>query len=145
MDYVYRRFWRASLEAILPLTPDGGLDLKLVKDLWGLETCIPVSPIRWKAVEPTTSDSLSPFAVVELRELYDCISFIEPPNTEAYRKKRQLQAQKEKEDLLLLLLTVLLNIILYMIVPSSYSPNLPVAWSETLFLASVWFLDFYKS
>ncbi|KAG6914621.1 hypothetical protein DXG01_016272 [Tephrocybe rancida] len=76
LDLVYRRFWSPSLETVLPLEPDGGFDLQLIKKLWKLDTCIPISPIHWKAVEPSTEDSLSPFAVVSLTELYNCITFI---------------------------------------------------------------------
>lgn len=40
LDLLRRRFWRASLEAVLPLEPDGSFDLRHIKKLWNLETCI---------------------------------------------------------------------------------------------------------
>ncbi|KAG6860945.1 hypothetical protein C0995_005775 [Termitomyces sp. Mi166 len=95
LDLLRRRFWRASLEAVLPLEPNGGFDLRHIKKLWNLETCVPVSPVHWKAVEPSTPDSLSPIAVMMLLELYDCISFIEPPVSDFTQTKRAIRENVE--------------------------------------------------
>ncbi|KAG5720258.1 hypothetical protein E4T56_gene3297 [Termitomyces sp. T112] len=95
LDILRRRFWRASLEAVLPLEPDGGFDLRHIKKLWNLETCVPISPVQWKAVEPSTPDSLSPIAVMMLLELYDCISFIEPTVSEVTQTKRAIRENIE--------------------------------------------------
>ncbi|CAK5270335.1 unnamed protein product [Mycena citricolor] len=68
-----------DMTADFPLCPRGGLDVNLVKGAWGLETCTPVDPLRWKPVEPTHVNYLSPVALRVLSEEQDgCIKVIEP-------------------------------------------------------------------
>ncbi|KAJ7274071.1 hypothetical protein C8J57DRAFT_1314510 [Mycena rebaudengoi] len=62
----------------IPLNRSGGLDLISVKRLWGLETCLPVDPLRWKPFQPTHTNYLSAVAIRVLSEGEGCINFIEP-------------------------------------------------------------------
>ncbi|KAG6829617.1 hypothetical protein H0H92_004024 [Tricholoma furcatifolium] len=73
------RFWAPTKEAILPLESDGGLDLTPLKKLWNQNTCIPISPTRFKPVKRADPDRLSPMTVMMLREFFGCITFISAP------------------------------------------------------------------
>ncbi|KAJ7784366.1 hypothetical protein B0H16DRAFT_1492267 [Mycena metata] len=77
---LYRIYDKAppDMTADIPLCRSGGLDLEAVKRQWGLETCLPVDPLRWKPFQPTHSDYLSPVAVQVLSHQQGCIKFIEP-------------------------------------------------------------------
>jgi hypothetical protein len=83
-----------NLVAEVPLERSGELDLRRVRDLWGLDTCAvcapllawqcytdslpisqPIDPLRWQIFEPY-SDHLSPLAVHALSQHYGAIKFI---------------------------------------------------------------------
>ncbi|GLB42447.1 hypothetical protein LshimejAT787_1104620 [Lyophyllum shimeji] len=82
---------KPDLEAVLPLEANGELDLTRVKRLWGLETCAPIDPVRWKVVEPGRPERLSALAVHNLLEFYGAINVIEPAVCEATLKKREMR------------------------------------------------------
>ncbi|KAF8069208.1 hypothetical protein FPV67DRAFT_1110494 [Lyophyllum atratum] len=82
---------KPNLEAVLPLEANGEFDLGRVKRLWGLETCTPIDPVRWKVVEPGQPDALSPLAVHSLQEFYGIINVIEPCVTVTTLKKREVR------------------------------------------------------
>ncbi|KAJ7147077.1 hypothetical protein C8R43DRAFT_1011754 [Mycena crocata] len=67
-----------DLIADIPLCRSGGLNLDAVKRKWGLETCLPVDPLRWKPFQPTHSNYLSAVAIQLLSHGQGCIKFIEP-------------------------------------------------------------------
>ncbi|KAJ7259566.1 hypothetical protein B0H12DRAFT_1108740 [Mycena haematopus] len=79
-SHLYRIHDRSppDLVADIPLCRSGGLDLDVVKRQWGLETCLPVDPLRWKPVEPTHPNYLSCLAIEVLSYGQGCIKFIEP-------------------------------------------------------------------
>ncbi|KAJ7675751.1 hypothetical protein DFH06DRAFT_1170424 [Mycena polygramma] len=81
-----------DMVADVPLCRSGGLDLDVVKRVWGLETCLPVDPLRWKPFEPTHSDYLSAVAVEILSYGQGCIKFIEP--TVSHRTLMQRQTRE---------------------------------------------------
>ncbi|KAJ7675687.1 hypothetical protein DFH06DRAFT_664801 [Mycena polygramma] len=81
-----------DMVADVPLCRSGGLDLDVVKRVWGLKTCLPVDPLRWKPFEPTHSDYLSAVAVEILSCGQGCIKFIEP--TVSHRTLMQRQARE---------------------------------------------------
>ncbi|KAF8891887.1 hypothetical protein BD779DRAFT_1513669 [Infundibulicybe gibba] len=66
-----------EIEANMPLDRDGGLRLQKVNDLWGLEECLPIDPMRWEIFESRFKGRLSPLAVKILSERQGCIQFIE--------------------------------------------------------------------
>ncbi|KAJ8507821.1 hypothetical protein ONZ45_g9846 [Pleurotus djamor] len=79
----YDGLWRiqdgqpANLFADIPLEPCGGLDLKKVCKKWGLESCVPVDPMRWEIFQPGKDPHmLSSLAVAVLSEEDGCIKFI---------------------------------------------------------------------
>ncbi|KAJ7132993.1 hypothetical protein C8R46DRAFT_1140287 [Mycena filopes] len=78
-----------DMVADIPLCRSGGLDLEVVKQQWGLETCLPVDPLRWKPFQPTHSDYLSAVAVQVLSHQQGCIKFIEPTVSHQTLLKRQ--------------------------------------------------------
>ncbi|KAF7299591.1 hypothetical protein HMN09_00964400 [Mycena chlorophos] len=49
-----------DISADVPLLRCGGLDLDMVRRMWGMETCLPIDPLRWKPFEPTRPNYLSP-------------------------------------------------------------------------------------
>ncbi|KAF8636844.1 hypothetical protein AX17_003218 [Amanita inopinata Kibby_2008] len=55
-----------DFEAYFPLDDKGGFDLSLVRRAWGLESCLPIEPSRWKVFNPGSDDYLSPLAVYML-------------------------------------------------------------------------------
>ncbi|KAJ7069688.1 hypothetical protein C8F01DRAFT_1245877 [Mycena amicta] len=67
-----------DIAADIPLSPSGGLDLDVVRRRWGLETCVPVDPLRWKPFQPTQPNYLSPVAIQILSEGQGCVKVIEP-------------------------------------------------------------------
>ncbi|KAF7314471.1 hypothetical protein MKEN_00920100 [Mycena kentingensis (nom. inval.)] len=67
-----------DMVADIPLCRTGGLDLDLVRRQWGLETCLPVDPLRWKPFEPTQPNYLSPVAIQVLSKGQGYIKVIEP-------------------------------------------------------------------
>ncbi|KAG6816031.1 hypothetical protein H0H87_009277 [Tephrocybe sp. NHM501043] len=76
-------FWRPDKMAIVKEEPDDfTIDLRKVKAFWEIETCLPVSPIHWKVFEPSNPDKLSPMAIHALREVFNCISFVESERTD---------------------------------------------------------------
>ncbi|KAJ7695677.1 hypothetical protein B0H17DRAFT_423809 [Mycena rosella] len=79
-SHLYRIHDRAppDISADIPLCRSGGLDLDYLKHQWGLETCLPVDPLRWKPFQPTHIDYLSAVAVEVLSEGQGCIKFFEP-------------------------------------------------------------------
>ncbi|KAJ7819337.1 hypothetical protein B0H14DRAFT_1355986 [Mycena olivaceomarginata] len=65
-SHLYQIYDRSppDLTADVPLCRSGGLDLDVVmKRRWGLETCLPVDPLRWKPFEPSHPNYLSPVAI----------------------------------------------------------------------------------
>ncbi|KAF7365053.1 hypothetical protein MVEN_00376500 [Mycena venus] len=79
-SHLYRIYDKSppDLAADIPLCRSGGLDLDVVKRQWGLETCLPVDPLRWKPFQPTHPDYLSAVAVEVLSHGQGCIKVIEP-------------------------------------------------------------------
>ncbi|KAJ6588726.1 hypothetical protein B0H19DRAFT_1100866 [Mycena capillaripes] len=79
-SHLYRIFDRAppDMAADVPLCRSGGLDLEVVKRRWGLETCQPIDPLRWKPFEPTHPNYLSAVAIELLSYGEGCIKVIEP-------------------------------------------------------------------
>ncbi|KAJ7781822.1 hypothetical protein DFH07DRAFT_791766 [Mycena maculata] len=77
------------MSADIPLCRSGGLDLDAVKRHWGLETCLPVDPLRWKPFQPRHRDYLSPVAVQVLSYDQGCIKFIEPTVSHQTLMQRQ--------------------------------------------------------
>ncbi|KAK7048471.1 hypothetical protein R3P38DRAFT_2869594 [Favolaschia claudopus] len=78
-----------DLAADIPLCPSGGLDLGVVKQEWGLETCLPVDPLRWKPFQPGQPNYLSAVAVEVLSNGQGCIKFIEPTVSHQTLMQRQ--------------------------------------------------------
>ncbi|KAF8231543.1 hypothetical protein L208DRAFT_1362156 [Tricholoma matsutake] len=87
IKYVGRK---PSLEADLPLEPTGEFDMKRVRELWGLEKCVPIDPVRWKVFEPV-SDRISPLAVMTLSAHYNALRFIEPSVSQSTLIKRRIR------------------------------------------------------
>ncbi|KAF9457600.1 hypothetical protein BDZ94DRAFT_1272796 [Collybia nuda] len=83
---------KPNLVALIPLEPSGELDLKRVRDVWGLDSCSPIDPLRWTTFGPT-SDRLSPLAVHILAERHAAINFIEPHVSGSTRRKRAIRAR----------------------------------------------------
>ncbi|KAJ7095778.1 hypothetical protein B0H15DRAFT_827033 [Mycena belliarum] len=77
------------MSADIPLCSSGGLDLGSVKRQWGLETCLPVDPLRWKPFRPTYPHYLSAIAVAVLSQNQGCIKFIEPTVSHQTLMQRQ--------------------------------------------------------
>ncbi|KAJ7644224.1 hypothetical protein FB45DRAFT_897269 [Roridomyces roridus] len=75
----------------LPLCRLGGLDLNLVKRCWGLETCLPIDPLRWKPFEPRHPNYISPVALQVLSCGQDGIKFIEPTVSQQTVVQRQMR------------------------------------------------------
>ncbi|KAF7365094.1 hypothetical protein MVEN_00380700 [Mycena venus] len=80
-SHVYQIYDKSppDLAADVPLCRSGGLDLDVVKRQWGLETCLPVDPLRWKPFLPTHPDHLSAVAIEVLSYGQGCIKVIEEP------------------------------------------------------------------
>ncbi|KAJ7928011.1 hypothetical protein B0H13DRAFT_2311875 [Mycena leptocephala] len=78
-----------DLAADIPLCRYGGLDLDIVKRQWGLETCLPVDPLRWKPFQPTHPNYLSAVAIEVLSYGQDCIKLIEPTVSHQTLMQRQ--------------------------------------------------------
>ncbi|KAH9949299.1 hypothetical protein B0H21DRAFT_729527 [Amylocystis lapponica] len=88
--------WFPYLEAVLPgkheqpdlyadvmLEPNGDLDLRILKRLWGLENCIPVDWVRLKLFYPGNPDRLSHVAVQLLSaDQEHCLRIVECPSWE---------------------------------------------------------------
>ncbi|KAJ7442682.1 hypothetical protein FB451DRAFT_1297243 [Mycena latifolia] len=90
-SHLYRICDRAppDMSADIPLCCSGGLDLDSVKRQWGLETCLPVDPLRWKPFQPTHSNYLSAVAIEVLSYGQGCIKFIEPTVSHQTLMQRQ--------------------------------------------------------
>ncbi|KAJ6622626.1 hypothetical protein B0H10DRAFT_2013595 [Mycena sp. CBHHK59/15] len=81
------------MAADIPLCRSGGLDLDVVRRRWGLDTCLPVDPLRWKPFQPTHPEYLSAVAIQVLSEGEGCLKFIEPTvstQTLVQRQTRQV-------------------------------------------------------
>ncbi|KAF4563029.1 hypothetical protein EYR36_003464 [Pleurotus pulmonarius] len=81
----------ADLYADIPLEPCGGLDLRKVCAVWGLEGCQPIDPMRWTIFEPGSPHFLSSVAVKVLSDYDGCIKIIEPPLSDSAQRKRRMR------------------------------------------------------
>ncbi|KAJ7592066.1 hypothetical protein C8J56DRAFT_886792 [Mycena floridula] len=72
-----RRCQDPDLIGSFPLEPNGSLSLERVAELWGLESCVAIDPMRWQ--ETAAGSVLSPLAVFVLSERQQHIKIIEPP------------------------------------------------------------------
>ncbi|KAJ7367002.1 hypothetical protein DFH08DRAFT_1072390 [Mycena albidolilacea] len=90
-SHLYQIYDRSlpDLTADVPLCRSGGLDLDVVKRRWGLETCLPVDPLRWKPFEPSHPNYLSPVAIEVLSYGQGCVKFIEPTVSRQTLMQRQ--------------------------------------------------------
>ncbi|KAJ6559075.1 hypothetical protein DFH09DRAFT_1161764 [Mycena vulgaris] len=79
------------MAADIPLCRSGGLDLDSVKRQWGLETCLPVDPLRWKPFQPSHPNYLSAVAIEVLSYGQGCIKFIEPTVSHQTLMQRQMR------------------------------------------------------
>ncbi|KIL59381.1 hypothetical protein M378DRAFT_1008665 [Amanita muscaria Koide BX008] len=78
MDQMYMQP-HFDFEAHFPLSNDGGLDLDLVRETWGLETCVPIHPERYKPFNPGNNQHLSPLAIYTLSvRPSGCVCIMEP-------------------------------------------------------------------
>lgn len=64
--------------------------MRRVRELWGLETCAPVDPIRWNVFTPA-SDRISPLGVATLSEHFHTLRFIEPHVSRPTAIKRRIR------------------------------------------------------
>ncbi|KAJ4471479.1 hypothetical protein J3R30DRAFT_1083925 [Lentinula aciculospora] len=82
-----------DMEGDVKLNLSGELDMKKVCQLWNLEACVAIDPMRWIPVESYRPRWLSALAVRVLSERNKCIMFIEPkplsPSTAHKRKLRE--------------------------------------------------------
>ncbi|ESK88646.1 hypothetical protein Moror_3049 [Moniliophthora roreri MCA 2997] len=86
--YKIRQQLAPDMEAHVMLTRCGGLDVRQVMNLWGLEDCVPIDPMRWTPAPRTDVNMLSPLAVRVLTENSGCIMFVEPTISKSTAQKR---------------------------------------------------------
>ncbi|KAK7062900.1 hypothetical protein VNI00_000397 [Paramarasmius palmivorus] len=86
--YKIRHQSAPDMEGHVMLTRCGGLDVRQVMELWGLEDCVVIDPIRWIPIQRTDTNILSPLAVRVLTENTGYIMVIEPTVSKSTAQKR---------------------------------------------------------
>ncbi|KAF8910816.1 hypothetical protein CPB85DRAFT_1304749 [Mucidula mucida] len=81
-----------DIESFVRLPPSGGLDLRKLRRQWGLETCAPIHPMKWKVEHPSDPDWMSALAVYNNTDRVRCIKFTEPTVSRLTVYQRRLRA-----------------------------------------------------
>ncbi|KAK0460907.1 uncharacterized protein EV420DRAFT_1529096 [Desarmillaria tabescens] len=91
MNMLYQQM-EPDIDMMFRLDEFGGLDLRALRRNWGLQTCVPIHPLRWELEDPADRDWLSPLAVANLCERGLTIKFTEPFVSKFTIRQRQLRA-----------------------------------------------------
>lgn len=81
------------LKADVPLEPTGKLSLLRIREMWGLENCIPIDQCRRMAFKSADSDYLSPIAIGVLAGENGVLKLFEPRPSDATIAMREKRMQ----------------------------------------------------
>ncbi|KAI5986883.1 hypothetical protein EDD15DRAFT_2372955 [Pisolithus albus] len=81
------------LKADVPLEPTGKLSLLRIREMWGLENCIPIDQCRRMAFKSADSDYLSPIAIGVLADENGVLKLFEPRPSDATIAMREKRMQ----------------------------------------------------
>ncbi|KAF8625463.1 hypothetical protein AX15_005366 [Amanita polypyramis BW_CC] len=113
-----------DFEGYFPLDNKGGLDLGLIKKTWGLETCVPIDPMRWKIFQTGDDNYVSPLAVHLLGQPRTCRIRVTEPRISKHTKY-QRAVRHVLVDLLHALVYLYQNVTLRTSVYIQYNTPLP--------------------
>ncbi|KAI6116048.1 hypothetical protein F5141DRAFT_975422, partial [Pisolithus sp. B1] len=81
------------LKADVPLEPTGKLSLLRIREMWGLEKCVPIDQCRRMAFKSAHSDYLSPIAIGVLADENGVLKLFEPRPSDATIAMREKRMQ----------------------------------------------------
>ncbi|KIY62071.1 hypothetical protein CYLTODRAFT_447409, partial [Cylindrobasidium torrendii FP15055 ss-10] len=82
-----------DMESYIKYNPQEGVDLRKVRRQWGLESCAPIHPLKWKVELTADPDHLSPIATYNTMDhSHHIIMLTEPSVSKTTRYQRRVRA-----------------------------------------------------